>query len=683
MTEPHAAGLTLLEQGFPFADVARLVLADRRSPDPAYQVHRWWARRPPALLRSVLLASSTTSVEDLWARYRSSGRDLVGVRVIDPFAGGGTTLVEAVRLGADVVGCDVDPVAVALNLCQLSPPDPEQLERAGEDLLAHLQTEIGHLWPGAGDRAALHYFTVAEVVCPECGSEAPLYRSPVLARSVGKPGAVVRDAAVHAFCPACWTVHASDQDLDQVPCCEQPVHLDSGTYAGGRWWCPGCGSGWTHAQLGTGAAPRRLVAVEHTAAGPSSSARAGRRVIGSPTLQDQTADAAAQAWLEAAGDPGPTQVAVVPAVDDLRPLSYGVGRYRDLFTARQWAYFTAAHAWLDDAAIAEPVRGALRLAVSGTVTSNNRLCGYATDYGRLAPLFSVRAYSLPALTVELNPIHPAAGRGTLRAALVRAVRAVRSPVRRHVIDSDGRVQARVLDLQRSGDATVLHGDATTTGLGPGMAHEPADNHHGRGLVVTDPPFFDFISYSTLSGAFSPWLALAPLAGDPLLPQGEGEGRVKGFGLRLGQALTAAADAAGGNSGEGPLIVFTYKGSAAAWEGVGIAMDEAALRVVQLWPVLADPRMGHHGSPGACEFDVLVVARRAAHVQSSQGPISGVAPTAQEWAAALAGTRSVGTADLDNFRHAILMASTRWGHRRVSPMALSPVTRSSKVPESRI
>jgi len=33
--------VTYLEHAFPFVKVSRLVEADRRAPDPAYQAHRW------------------------------------------------------------------------------------------------------------------------------------------------------------------------------------------------------------------------------------------------------------------------------------------------------------------------------------------------------------------------------------------------------------------------------------------------------------------------------------------------------------------------------------------------------------------------------------------------------------------------------------------------------------------
>ena len=39
--------LTLLETALPVRELSLLAKADRRSIDPVYATHRWWARRPP------------------------------------------------------------------------------------------------------------------------------------------------------------------------------------------------------------------------------------------------------------------------------------------------------------------------------------------------------------------------------------------------------------------------------------------------------------------------------------------------------------------------------------------------------------------------------------------------------------------------------------------------------------
>jgi len=46
----------------------------------------------------------------LWEQFYN-GTHLKGKIVFDPFMGGGTTIIEALRLGCKVIGRDINPVA--------------------------------------------------------------------------------------------------------------------------------------------------------------------------------------------------------------------------------------------------------------------------------------------------------------------------------------------------------------------------------------------------------------------------------------------------------------------------------------------------------------------------------------------------------------------------------------------
>ena len=606
--------MTLLEAGFPYAEVSRLVAADRRSPDSAYQAHRWWARRPPALVRAGLLAATRRadeSLKDFWAAYASTDHALAGQTVLDPFMGGGTTLIEASRLGAQARGQDVDPMAVEINRHQVQPPSPDEVRAAGEDLIRYLETMIGHLWPRKDEQwTPLHYFALAKVTCPSCQHKDLLYRSLVIGRSIGKTGAVVREAQVTAFCPLCLRVHDLSQDAEDLTCCGQVHRLDSFTYHKARYHCR-CGMKHSHEQLSTGSAPRVLIAVEETRE------RGYRRIRSAVAGDTPVVPTVSSSHLD---------VELEVPKTDRRPVSFGIKRIRDLHTDRQAAYLVEAGRWIADSVEDADVARALRLAVSTSIASNNRLCGYATDYGRLAPLFSVRAFSLPALTVELNPLHPSGGRGSLRAALNHVVRSCESQVRRNVLVA-GTVSARTMDLGRDSSSEVYLMDSTRQIF-------PCDPPN---LCFTDPPYFDFIEYDALSQVFRAWLPDNTLGGDPLLPTGE-NGATK-FGQMLGRALNNARTALM----PGAIIAFTFKGSAKAWSEVASALRHAKLRVTALWPVLADPSMGHHSGSANCEYDLLVVTRP----QDLCDVITDPFPVG-EWVEELGAVRHVSAADFKSF-----------------------------------
>ena len=83
---------SLLESRFPALPVSLVAAGDSRSKDPSYAAHRWWARRPPSVMRSILLASvmdAESTDREFWDNYRSEAPLLEGLSVHDPFMGGG------------------------------------------------------------------------------------------------------------------------------------------------------------------------------------------------------------------------------------------------------------------------------------------------------------------------------------------------------------------------------------------------------------------------------------------------------------------------------------------------------------------------------------------------------------------------------------------------------------------
>src|SRR3954453_19353273 len=105
-TSPSALAGSLLDVGdLPVEQLA--VLADRegRRPVPIYHAHRWFARRFSSAFRAILVAARLRRDADFW-KPLSEGADSSGLTVLDPFVGGGTSVVEAARLGASAVGVD-------------------------------------------------------------------------------------------------------------------------------------------------------------------------------------------------------------------------------------------------------------------------------------------------------------------------------------------------------------------------------------------------------------------------------------------------------------------------------------------------------------------------------------------------------------------------------------------------
>lgn len=634
-SRPSAEPRSLLEASFPFAKVSELARADRYTNDAVYSVHKWWARRPPAVIRALLLSAilpADTSPTEFWERYRTGRDDLLGLHVGDAFLGGATSLVEGARLGASVSGVDVDPLAVRIATEELSTPAPELLREAAGELLVYLRRELKGLYPVHDRATALHYFYLRRVECPECTTKSLLYRNLVVARDRGRDGAVVRDTPTVAFCPDCLTVHELGADRTLLRCCGRRRRLDEGTYAGARFTCPHCRTRSAHEQLRTATAPRVLVAVESTRGNE-------RRMIRAPRPSEHRLEARAGALLASKGWSAP-DVALGDA-DGGRAGVYGFQSVADLFSNRQQAVFAAAFRWVRESGLDESVRASLELGISNALTANNQLCGYAVDYGRISPLFSViRAYAMPALSVELNPLHPSAGRGTITATLRRLYETPREHVRRNAVTADGRLSKH----------SFLGRQQVASHVECRSADRPFPEELGKvDVMLTDPPYYDFIAYSDFSLLHRAWTGAGDKAeklGDtPIFPVGEDPAAT--FARRLGLAFKRMSAALAPQG----VLIFTFHASKDdAWKALAKALAASDLRVSALYPVWADARAaGGHGHPGNCELDLVFVCRPAA-----QGAPAWEARSVEEWVTEL-GEGSVAPADLKGMRAAAQIA----------------------------
>jgi putative DNA methylase len=620
----RSATPTLLEVGLPFRELSLIAQADRRAVDPVYATHKWWARRPPGVIRGLLLAADmpdTASLEDFWDKFREAKHHLEGKRVHDMFAGGGAMLVEASRLGATPSGTDVDPLAIEIVRHELDPPDAKTLAPIADRLLAALKKEFDSFYPGScEDAIPLHYFYLHIVSCPSCKTEGPLYKSLIIARDVKKSGGVLRNHAITAFCPECFHLRLlPKEDQKSFRCCGKQWDLDTSTFSGGKFTCAHCSTKSDHAQLKTGVAPKRLIAVEETRKG-------SKRSMHEPRMTDFFAQLGAARYVkEKSGQLLYPRSPLETKRADARPLSYGIDTADKLFTDRQLAVFGYAFNWIADQDLERPLRRGLRLALSNALTTNNSLCSYATDYGRIAPLFSIRSYAMPWLSVELNPLHPDAGRGTLVKSINKIFRSSSTKATRTVWDENKQSIARVqYDFPPSNAKPSLRCISATRALDP---NEPID------ICLFDPPYFDYIAYSELSEFFRLWQSKHALGGTPLLPDSDRPS--ESFGEDLGACLAQTLKVL---RKDRPLTFTFHSLDIEAWKAIAIALRHACVVVSAIWPVLNDAHMGHHGSSGNCEWDLVVVCRR-----KEEAKIKVNSPKLSEWKKAVSPLK-IGKAD---------------------------------------
>src|SRR5438445_9397546 len=110
-----------IEQRFDVALIAAMALREKQIQQnyrPIIAVHKWFARRPGTLFRGLILSEfGGKPVEDTYYHAIS----FEGVTIADPFMGGGTPLLEANRLGCDVIGTDINPMAYWIVHQEIAP----------------------------------------------------------------------------------------------------------------------------------------------------------------------------------------------------------------------------------------------------------------------------------------------------------------------------------------------------------------------------------------------------------------------------------------------------------------------------------------------------------------------------------------------------------------------------------
>jgi len=101
----------MIERQFDIAFIADLALREKQIQQnyrPVIAVHKWFARRPGTLFRGLLLSEFATRPLKQ-AFYQPNAFE--GIQIADPFMGGGIPLIEANRLGCNIVGYDINPMS--------------------------------------------------------------------------------------------------------------------------------------------------------------------------------------------------------------------------------------------------------------------------------------------------------------------------------------------------------------------------------------------------------------------------------------------------------------------------------------------------------------------------------------------------------------------------------------------
>ena len=143
---------TCLEVDFPIIPVNQVAVIEGNAGKPVYQMSKWWARRRSSVFRSMLIAAATKAPDDpaqaaktVWDVYYANLQKrgtLKHLKVSDIFMGGGTTIVEGARLGMQMHGVELNPVAWFIVKNELARVDLEEVKALLADIEAEVKPQI-------------------------------------------------------------------------------------------------------------------------------------------------------------------------------------------------------------------------------------------------------------------------------------------------------------------------------------------------------------------------------------------------------------------------------------------------------------------------------------------------------------------------------------------------------------
>lgn len=600
---------TMLEAGaFPYSALAAFAAREGRRPRPIYQIHKWFARRLGCSFRAVLVGAVSAPTADFWKAYYETA-SLQGFTVLDPFVGGGTSVVEAARLGASAIGIDVDPIACAVTNAELTAATLDDLLPT----LRALQESVGKTIvplhsvksPDGAQLLAVHHFWVQMVTCPLCKQPGEAHPNYLLAEEAGQKR--------WAFCQTCHEPQSLRAGWRSFTCrsCATKTALDSAPVRNDTYTCPHCKGRTPLIELGRGTEQPptwRLFAIE-------ASPRASGRSVPMKERVFMRANAAHQATVKKASEALRQEINADPdflprhAIEqqhraDSRLTDYGYRQWSQLFNDRQLLHLGRLARKIKE--LPEDKRHAVGLAFSNHLTTNCMLTSYAAGWRRLTPLFSIRAFRHVPRPVELNPWLEGTGRGTFPNAVRQVLRASafakapKEPVHPRGFRDSETLKPTVAPRVFTGNARDL----------------TAVDSDSVDMVLTDPPYFDNIAYSELSDFFQPWLehvGLVPeaakrrvLVKHALRASRSNQESMEEFAASLGEAFREIRRVLKQQG----LLAFTFRHSTPeGWLAMAKALSRSGLKPAQVLPMPGEAGIGLHTHDGTSLWDAVLVFRK--------------------------------------------------------------------------
>ena len=632
-----------IEKDFPIERVDEIAQREANARKPVYLIHKWWARRVGSTFRAMILATFLND-DPMKHFYKKVGLKSVEGRtpvILDPFMGGGTTVIEGIRLGSKVIGVEINPVAWFVTKKEVEPVVVSRVDKEFKKLEKDIGTKIKFYYRTKcqeGHSAEVMYvFWVKKIRCENCSEMVPLYNSFIIATPKGKEATV--------FCPKCLEIFVGDPNEEsKCPHCGFGFEPSTGFAKGKHYECPHCGyTGDTLKAVQTeGRLPETdMFAMEYYC--PICKKRGYKKVDDfDKELFAKAKRKFEENKKELLGRLIPDQE-VPDGFNTQQVKNFGYKHFYELFNERQLLCLSMLLNFILDIED-KLVQEFFAITFSGCLDTNNMLCRYDYGYQKISPMFERQVYWPRSMPAENNVWGTRYGRGSFVKCFRKGRKALmyirepyeimlvrkqgkygKGPTIRKNIEIpndkiDGKLAKNFAELVDSNNKNVLLKCQTSENL----AFIPPKSIDA---VITDPPYFANVMYAELSDFFYVWLRIAfrdiyPEAFEEPIIRKEREilvnkvfGKDEAFFIDgLGRVFKECRRVLKDNG----LMTFTFHHKATeAWSAVLKAILESGFNIKAAYPIHSETRSGLRRH--MINYDSILVCRKRTESKAKKIP----------------------------------------------------------------
>ena len=575
-----------IEIDFPIEQLNEIAEREAHAKDryrPVLYIHKWWARRLGSIFRTIVLYTlldenakvlddngkwrpvTKEELENPWVLYLKDV-DLGGKIVLDPMMGGGTTVVDALRLGCKVIAQDLNPVAWLLVKKIVEPVDIKELGEGLKKLEIEVADEIkkyykticpsclrkyvklygkkpekviGEVASRLRDVAdsreiykmyhfeknggifenkknifadTMYYFWIKEIPClsPNCGTLIPLFKGYMLTRNRDKSG-------YYVICPDCGNIFEVKDHTKDTKCsrCSKDFNPDKDGNVKGKYYIcinPDCGQKnvIVEAIQRTGKPKERLYAVEYYCphCGTKGYKQADEFDI---VLFEKAGEEYRKVEREWIGKYIPNTK--IPKGQETYPRlieNHSYKYWKDMFNERQLLSLGILLKIILKLDVDENVRELLTITFSKALEYQNMLCEYDRSNVKLSKMFSKHAFHPPLNPVENNVWGTKYGMGSFITHLSNVLKGKKynfNPFEKYI--QNGKTLEKPSKKKIIGKlGNPFNNNNANVMITCGDSSYLAISDNSVDAVITDPPYYGNVMYSELSEFYYPWLRLA-------------------------------------------------------------------------------------------------------------------------------------------------------------------------------